>query len=84
MTGKTEIHVYTLPVCPKCNVMKKRIQEIIDQGIEVDLKESSLLSNPGFVLKNRIMNAPAMEINGQVVTGVISKEKILELIDNNA
>jgi glutaredoxin len=84
MTGKTEIHIYTLPVCPKCKVMKMRIQEIIEQGNDVDLKESSLLSNPGFVFKNKVMDAPAMEINGQVVTGVISKDKILELISESA
>jgi glutaredoxin len=84
MTGKTEIHIYTLPFCPKCKVMKKRIEDIIDRGIEVDLSKSSLLSNPSFVLKNRVINAPAIEINGEIFTGVISKEKILELLRRNA
>ena len=30
------------------------------------------------------MNAPEIEINGEIFTGVISKEKILELLRLNA
>jgi hypothetical protein len=82
MPNVQEIHMYTLPVCPKCKIMKKRIQDIMKDGINISLKEFSLISNPGFVIKNKIMDAPVIVINDKVLSGVVPKEKIIELLES--
>lgn len=76
----SDIIFLTLPICPKCITMKRRLDEIIQSHPEIKVEERSLLGNIGFARENGILSVPAMLVKGKPIRGVVSKDVILDAL----
>ncbi len=70
----------TLPICPKCTTMKRRLEKIIQSHPEVTIEERSLLGNIGFAREKGILTVPAMVVKGKPIRGVVSETVILDAL----
>jgi glutaredoxin len=73
----THIKFYTLPVCPKCKVMRARLKKIQDSNPHVTVEELGLKSYIDKALKKRIMDAPIIMIKNKTYSGIVDEEIIL-------
>lgn len=75
-----DIIFLTLPVCPKCTTMKRRLEEIVKTHPDVTIDERSLLGNIGLARENGILSVPAMLVKGKPIRGVVSETVILDAL----
>lgn len=55
-----DIILLTIPVCPKCTTMKRRLDDIVKAHPEIRWEERSLLGNIGFAREKGILTVLAM------------------------
>jgi glutaredoxin len=75
-----DIIFLTLPICPKCTTMKRRLDKIVQDHPEIKVEERSLLSNIGFARENGILTVPAMIVKGKPIRGVVPEKDILDAL----
>ena len=73
-----DIILLTIPVCPKCTTMKRRLENIVEAHPEITVEERSLLGNIGFAREKGILTVPAMLVRGKPIRGVVSESVILD------
>jgi hypothetical protein len=76
-----QITLITVPLCPKCRIMKKRIQKIQETHPEVQLVEMGVQAYIGEAMKKKLMDAPIMLINEKTFTGVVDETTILSTLE---
>ena len=74
------ITLITIPVCPKCKQMKKKLQRITELHPEVTVVEMGLQSYISEAIKKRIMDAPIIVIGDKTLTGVVDDSTILSAL----
>jgi len=75
-----QVTIITLPVCPKCVIMKKRLQKITEEHPEVSVEEMGLQAYIGEAMRRRIMDAPIILVGDMVFTGVVDDSAILSAL----
>jgi len=76
-----QIKLITIPVCPKCKMMKKRLQKLQNNNPIITIEELSLQTYFTEALKRGIMDAPIILINGEAYTGIVEETTILSALD---
>jgi glutaredoxin len=74
------VTLITIPVCPKCKLMEKRLQRIIELHPEVTVEKMGLQSYIGEAIKRRIMDAPIIIIGDKTFTGIVEDSTILSAL----
>ena len=67
----------TVPLCPKCKIMIKRLQKIQETHPEVTVEEVGLKSYIDEALKKRILDAPIILVNDKTYSGIVDEETLL-------
>mgnify|MGYP006301887863 FL=1 len=75
-----QVTIITLPICPKCVIMKKRLQKIAEEHPEVSVEEMGLQAYIGEAMRRRIMDAPIILVGDMVFTGVVDDSAILSAL----
>jgi len=75
------VTLITVPLCPKCRIMKKRIQKIQETHPEVQLVEQGLQTYINEAMKKKLMDAPIILINEKTFTGVVDERTILSALE---
>jgi glutaredoxin len=73
----THIKLITVPLCPKCKIMRKRLQRIQENRPDVTVEEVGLQSYIDEALKKRILDAPIILVNDKTYSGVVDEETLL-------
>lgn len=73
--------IITIPICPKCKIMKKRLQKISEEHLEVTVEEMGLQTYIGEAMKHRIMDAPIILVGDKVFSGVVDETTILSALE---
>jgi glutaredoxin len=55
----SNLRVYTLPDCPKCDKLKKWLG---DRGVEFDVSDFDTEAQTDFIMKNMFGNPPFLEV----------------------
>lgn len=76
-----QIKLITIPVCPKCKMMKKRLQKLQNNNPIITIEELGLQTYFTEALKRGIMDAPIILINGEAYTGIVEETTILSALD---
>ncbi len=82
MNPEPDIVLFTIPLCPKCAVVKRHISEIVKEHPDLIVKELNMLTNIGLVLRHGVLTAPAMLVRGKPLKGVVSKQTIRDKLSN--
>jgi len=79
MNGKKTVKVFTTPVCPYCYTLKEFLKEkgIEFQDIDISKDEKA---REDLVKKTGKMEAPVVEIDGEIVIG-FDRKKIVSLLN---
>ncbi len=72
------VKVYTTPACPYCFTLKEFLKEHKIKFEEVDVSQDKKARDE-MIKKSGKMEAPIIEIDGQIVVG-FDKEKITKLL----
>ncbi len=82
MNPEPDIVIFTIPFCPKCVEVKRRVSEISKEHTELTVKELNMLTNIGAAMRHGFLTAPAMLVRGKPLKGVVSKQAIMEKLSN--
>ncbi len=72
------VKIYTTPACPYCFTLKEFFKEHNIKFEEVDVSQDEKARDE-MIKKSGKMEAPIIEIDGQIVVG-FDKEKIIKLL----
>ena len=75
-----QVTIITLPLCPKCVIMKKRLHKIAEDHPEITIEETGLQTYIGEAMKRRIMDAPIILVGDKVFSGVVDDSAILSAL----
>jgi glutaredoxin len=75
-----QVTIITLPLCPKCVIMKKRLHKIAEDQPEITIEETGLQAYIGEAMKRRIMDAPIILVGDRVFSGVVDDSAILSAL----
>lgn len=78
MSKNQQVKVFSAPVCPYCETLKKFLKEQDINFEEVDVSQDKE-ARKEMVEKSGQMGVPVAEINGQIVVG-FNKQKIKKLL----
>ncbi len=74
-----KVKVYTTPVCPYCELLKKYLKEHNIEFEAIDASQDQSAAEK-IVQKTGQMGVPVIEINGEFIVG-FDKAKIAELLN---
>ena len=77
-----DIIFFRIPICPKCKVVDIHLKALKEENPKLTVRELNLLTNLGLARKHGIMTVPALIVKDQPLTGLVSKEDILEILEN--
>jgi glutaredoxin len=80
MAGDWDIIFFKIPLCPKCKEVGRTLEAVKAERPEVTVKELNLITNLGLARKHGVMTAPALLVRGRPMTGVVSREALLEAL----
>jgi len=72
------VRIFTTPACPFCYVLKEFLKEKGIEFEEIDVSQDKKARDE-MIKKSGRLEAPIMEIDGQIVVG-FDKEKICKLL----
>ena len=75
------VTLITIPLCPKCKIMRKRLQKLRESHPEITIEEKGLQSYLDKAIRNRIMDAPILLIKDQMFAGIVDEKKIIEELE---
>jgi len=76
---KSKVRVYTTVTCPYCFTLKEFLKEHKVSFEEIDVSKNEKARDE-MIKKSGSLEAPIIEINGEIVVG-FDKEKICELLN---
>jgi len=82
MNPEPDIVLFTIPFCPKCVEVKRRVSEISKKRPGLTVKELNLLTNIGAAVRHGFLTAPAMLVRGIPLKGVVTIETIMDKLSN--
>ena len=71
----------TIPLCPKCKIMRKRLQKLRESHPEITIEEKGLQSYLDEAIRNRVMDAPILLINDRMFAGIVDEQEIIEELE---
>ena len=71
----------TIPLCPKCKIMRKRLQKLRESHPEITIEEKGLQSYLDEAIRNRVMDAPILLINNRMFAGIVDEQKIIDELE---
>jgi glutaredoxin len=80
MRPEPDIVLFTIPLCPKCAVVKRHVSEISEEYRELTVKELNMLTNIGVAVRHGFLTVPAMLVRGKPVKGAVSKQTIIDML----
>ena len=78
--GEQDILFFRLPFCPKCRVVANHIKSIREGHPEITVCELNILTNLGLARRLGLMRAPALLVRGRPMSGLVTREAILEAL----
>jgi len=72
------VRIFTTPACPYCFTLKEFLKEHNIEFEEIDVSKDEKARDE-MIKKSGKLEAPVIEIDGQIVTG-FDKEKIVKLL----
>lgn len=82
MNPEPDIVIFTIPFCPKCVEVIRRVSELSKERPELTVKELNILTNIGAAVRHGFLMAPAMLVRGTPLKGVVSKQAIMDKLSN--
>lgn len=76
--GGADIVFFRIPICSKCRAVARNLEAVKEEHPEIAVRELNLLFNIGLAKKHGLMTVPALLIRGEPLTGIVSKETIME------
>ena len=75
------VTLITIPLCPKCKIMRSRLQKLRESHPEITIEEKGLQSYLDKAIRNRVMDAPILLINDQMFAGLVDEQKIIDALE---
>ena len=72
-----DIIFFRIPLCPKCKVMEKVLEEVREERSDVTVRKLYLFTNLGLARSFNLMTAPALIVRGKTFLGITTKQEIL-------
>ena len=79
MNKKKIVKVFTTPVCPYCYTLKEFLKEKGIDFVDIDISKDEK-AREDLIQKTGKMEAPVVEIDGEIVIG-FDRKKIVNLLD---
>lgn len=71
----------SIPLCPKCKIMRRRLQKLRESHPEITVEEKGLQSYLDEAIRNRVMDAPILLIHDRIFAGVVDEKTIIEALE---
>ena len=78
-TPHQQVTLYTALCCPFCPLIEQRLERL-QAGLDFSLKKIDFTLHPGLLVAKGIRAVPAVEVEGQIRTGLLTSEQLAEFI----
>lgn len=75
------VTLITIPLCPKCKIMRRRLHKLLESHPEITVEEKGLQSYFDEAIRNRVMDAPILLINDRIFAGIVDENTIIEALE---